>query len=240
MWAKLISSYEGNEKVKDVKLQTYRLKFEQLKMNEDESVSKYFLRVEELVNAMKGLSEKIGEAPLAQKILRSLPDKFNPKVFAIEETNDLKTLSIDELLGTLTAYEMRISKDKPTITEASFKADKHADSEMEEIEANFVRNLKIGSGKYKGKFPYKCFNCGKVGNFAYKCPYKEKYQNYFDEENHAFKRYNKNNNYKKKSLCVNDVDPSEATDSESSCEDKLNDFMLMAIEVLNMNMMEVI
>ena len=77
MWDKLISSYEGNEKVKDAKLQTYRLKFEQLKMNEDETVSKYFLRVEELVNAMKGLGEKIGEAPLVQKILRSLLDKFN-------------------------------------------------------------------------------------------------------------------------------------------------------------------
>jgi hypothetical protein len=62
MWDKLISSYEGNEKVKDAKLQTYRLKFEQLKMNEDETVSKYFLRVEELVNSMKGLGEKIEDA----------------------------------------------------------------------------------------------------------------------------------------------------------------------------------
>ena len=40
MWDKLISSYEGNEKVKDAKLQTFRLKFEQLKMNEYETVSK--------------------------------------------------------------------------------------------------------------------------------------------------------------------------------------------------------
>ena len=111
-------------------------------MNEDETVSKYFLRVEELVNSIKGLGEKIGEAPLVQNILRSLPNKFNPKVSAIEEMNDLKTLSIDQLLGTLTAYEMRISKDKPTIREASFKANKHADSEMEEIEAKFVRILK--------------------------------------------------------------------------------------------------
>ena len=31
MWDKLVSSYEGNEKVKDAKLQTYRLKFEELK-----------------------------------------------------------------------------------------------------------------------------------------------------------------------------------------------------------------
>ena len=40
MWDKLINNYEGNEKVKGVKLQTYRLKFEQLKMNEDETISK--------------------------------------------------------------------------------------------------------------------------------------------------------------------------------------------------------
>ena len=95
MWDKLISSYEENEKVKDAKLQTYKLKFEQLKMNEDETVSKYLLIVEELVHAMKGLGENIGEAPLVQNILRSLPNKFNPKVYAIEEMNDLKTLSID-------------------------------------------------------------------------------------------------------------------------------------------------
>jgi hypothetical protein len=91
MWDKLISSYEGNEKVKHAKLQTYRLKFE-LKMNEDETISKYFLRVEELVNAMKGLGEKFDDSLLVHKILRSLPDKFNPKASAIEELNDLKTL----------------------------------------------------------------------------------------------------------------------------------------------------
>ena len=46
MWDKLISSYEGNEKVKDAKLQTYRIQFEQLKMKEDETVGKYLMRVE--------------------------------------------------------------------------------------------------------------------------------------------------------------------------------------------------
>jgi hypothetical protein len=118
MWDKLINSYEGNEKVKGAKHQTYRLKFEQLKMNEDEIISKYFLRVEELVNAMKGLGETFDDS--LQKILRSLPDKFNPKVSAIEELNDLKTLSIDQLLGTLTAYEMRINRDKSSRREVIF------------------------------------------------------------------------------------------------------------------------
>jgi hypothetical protein len=172
MWDKLISNYEGNEKVKDAKLQPYRLQFEQLKMNEDEIVNKIFLRVEELVNSMKGLGEKIEDVLLVQKILRSLPDRFNPKVSAIEKLNDLKTLSIDQLLETLTAYEMRISKDKSTTREASFKADKNEDSRADEIEAKFVRRLKKGSRKYQGKFPFKCFNCGKIGHFASKCPHK--------------------------------------------------------------------
>jgi hypothetical protein len=64
MWDKLISSYEGNEKVKDAKLQTYRIQFERLKMKEDEIVGKYFLRVEEMVNAMKSFCETIEEPSL--------------------------------------------------------------------------------------------------------------------------------------------------------------------------------
>jgi hypothetical protein len=84
MWDKLINSYEGNEKVKDAKIQTYRMKFEQMNMNENEIVGKYLLRVEEMVNAMKELGETIEEPYLVQKILRSLPNWFNPKVSAIE------------------------------------------------------------------------------------------------------------------------------------------------------------
>jgi hypothetical protein len=230
MWDKLISSYEGNEKVKDAKLQTYRVQFEQLKMKEDETVGKFFLRVEELVNAMKELGEKIEEPFLVQKILRSLPDRFNPKVSAIEELNDLKTFEFDQLLGTLTAYEMRIVKDKTTSREASFKAEKNEDSEPDEIEEKIVKRLKKGSCKYKGKLPFKCFNFGKIGHFANKCPHKRKDQTCDDEEKHKHKNFFKENNFKKKSLCVNnDDDPSDDEDNESSIEDKLNDFMLMSM-----------
>jgi hypothetical protein len=104
MWDKIIISYEGIEKVKDAKLQTYRVQFEKLQMKEDETIWKYFLRIEELVNAMKALGEKIEEPSLVQKTLRSMLDRFNPKVSAIEELNDIKDLAFDQLLGMLTAY----------------------------------------------------------------------------------------------------------------------------------------
>jgi hypothetical protein len=37
-------------------------------MKEDETIGKYFLGIEELVNAMKALGETIGEPSLVQKI----------------------------------------------------------------------------------------------------------------------------------------------------------------------------
>jgi hypothetical protein len=203
-------------------------------MDEDETISKYLLRIEELVNTMKGLGETIDESFLVQKILRSLPDRFNSKVSAIEEIVDLKTLTLDQLLGTLIYYEMRITKGKSTTREASFKVDKNTDSDVDDIEANFVRRLKKGSGKYKGKLSFKCFNSGKIGHFTSKFPYKRKDYTYDNEEKHKHEKVYKENNFKKKILCVNnDDDTSDDESNDSSIEDKINDIMLIALEYLN-------
>jgi hypothetical protein len=43
IWDKLRNIYEGDTKVKEAKLQTYRGQFEQLKMKEDENIATYFL-----------------------------------------------------------------------------------------------------------------------------------------------------------------------------------------------------
>ena len=79
--------------------------------------------------------------------------------------------------------------------------------------------------------PFKCFNCSKISHFASKCPYKGKDQVSDDEKEHKHKKFNKENNYKKKSLCVNNDDSSsDEAGYESTSRNDTNAFMLMAIE----------
>ena len=45
-----------------------------------------------------------------------------------------------------------------------------------------MRKLKRGTGKFKGKLPFKCFNCGKVGHFSSKFPYAKGLESDEEEE----------------------------------------------------------
>jgi hypothetical protein len=76
-------------------------------MKEDENIATCFLQVDEIVNTIRGLGEKIENSVIMQKILRSLPMRFDPKISSLEEIQDLATLRMDELHGILTSYEMR-------------------------------------------------------------------------------------------------------------------------------------
>ena len=83
IWDKLQNIYEGDIKVKETKLQTYRGQFEQLKMKEDEDIKAYFLRVNEIVNAIIVLGEEIEESVIVQKILKSFAMRFNPNISSL-------------------------------------------------------------------------------------------------------------------------------------------------------------
>ena len=78
-------------------------------MTEDESVSEYNERVLEIANDSLLLGEKIHESKIVRKVLRSLPRKFDIKVTAIEEAQDITTLKLDELFGSLLTFEMAMS-----------------------------------------------------------------------------------------------------------------------------------
>lgn len=73
---------------------------------------------------------------------------------------------------------------------ASEREEAHQESDSskedsDEEEVNFMRKVNKGLGKEKGKFPFKCFNCGRIGNFSSKCSNKNK-----EKEEYEHKRNN--------------------------------------------------
>ncbi|KAK2354134.1 gag-protease polyprotein [Trifolium repens] len=109
-WEILKTTHEGTPKVKMSRLQLLTTKFENLRMKEDESVHDFHMNVIDFSNSFDSLGEKIPEEKLVRKILRSLPRKFDMKVTAIEEAQDISSMKVDELIGSLQTFELYINE----------------------------------------------------------------------------------------------------------------------------------
>lgn len=77
---KLKSINEGNDKIKEAKLKTLRAYFEGLKMNDEKYIISYMLKVNNIINYIRGLGEKIKDKVIIKKILRSLTSRLDAKV----------------------------------------------------------------------------------------------------------------------------------------------------------------
>ncbi|XP_050908522.1 uncharacterized protein LOC127122185 [Lathyrus oleraceus] len=88
-------------------------------MKESETVSDYITRVQIVVNQLTRNGKTVTDAQVVENILISLTNKFENIVYAIEESKDLSTLSVEELAGSLEAHKQRkIKKKEEAVEEA--------------------------------------------------------------------------------------------------------------------------
>ena len=78
-------------------------------MKEEESIQDFHMNILDMDKSFDALGEKMSEDKLVRKILRSLPKRFDMKVTAIEEAQDISTMKVDELIGSLQNHEIIIN-----------------------------------------------------------------------------------------------------------------------------------
>ncbi|WOH12137.1 hypothetical protein DCAR_0831636 [Daucus carota subsp. sativus] len=83
-WDILKTEFQGSAKVIEVKIQILSRDFETLLMKDGESVQEFLSRVSGIVSQMRALGETIPDKKIVCKVLRSLPQKFDSVVSAIE------------------------------------------------------------------------------------------------------------------------------------------------------------
>ncbi|GJU33283.1 zf-CCHC domain-containing protein [Tanacetum coccineum] len=115
IWKTLLITHQGNNQVKDNKIDLLVQQYEQFVISEDESIDSAFARFNTIITSLKALDEGYSSKNYVRKFLRALHPKWRAKVMAIEESKDLTSLSLDELIGNLKVHEMIIKKDSKIV-----------------------------------------------------------------------------------------------------------------------------
>ncbi|GJY45166.1 zf-CCHC domain-containing protein [Tanacetum coccineum] len=142
-----------------------------------------FARFNTIITSLKALDEGFSSKNYVRKFLRALLSIIGRNVTAIElQSNDLTSLSLDELIGNLKVYEAK--------TESSDEDSSNSDSEDEEYamavkefkkffkrRGRFARQPRDERKSFQrsrsdkdGKSERKCFRCGDPNHFIGECP----------------------------------------------------------------------
>ncbi|GJR75533.1 zf-CCHC domain-containing protein [Tanacetum coccineum] len=156
---------KNNEAKMDNKIDLFVQQYEQFTILEEESIDSGFARFNTIITSLKALDEGFSSKNYVRKFLRALHPKWRAKVTTIEESKDLSSLALDELIGNLKVHEVVMEKDseiyrgkKERVKSIALKAKKESSddetstSESDDEEyAMAVRNFKKFFRR-KGKF----------------------------------------------------------------------------------------
>ncbi|GKB19926.1 retrovirus-related pol polyprotein from transposon TNT 1-94 [Tanacetum coccineum] len=165
VWDKLQETFEGTDRVKAVRLLTLKREFELLRMKDDELVKDYSARMVDVVNQMRLHGEVVKDQKVVEKMMISVPPKFEAKISAIEESCDLDTLTVSELTSKLQAQEQRVSIRSEEKVEGAFRVSSR--SNKGSTSQNYSSTPK------KGTFP-PCNICQNTNHEEANCWFKDK------------------------------------------------------------------
>ena len=121
-WDILHQEFHGDKQVRSIMLQGLRRDFEYTRMRDDEILSGYITRLLELVNQMKGYGEDLTKGRIVQKLLISLTKEFDPVCYVIEQTRDIETIEVQEVIAALRGFAQRLDRHAESTTEKAFSS----------------------------------------------------------------------------------------------------------------------
>ena len=108
-WLTLKVKSRGVSRIRKARIQSLKRDYENLSMDDDDLFLDYFRKLSCVVNELRSLGEVITDAEVAAKLLRSVSGKFDAITTSIEQFQDLETITLEEVIGTLKVHEDKLN-----------------------------------------------------------------------------------------------------------------------------------
>ncbi|GJX18245.1 retrovirus-related pol polyprotein from transposon TNT 1-94 [Tanacetum coccineum] len=136
---------------------------------EEESINSGFARFNTIITSLKALDEGFSSKNYVRKFLRALHPKWRAKVTTIEESKDLSSLALDELIGNLKVHEVVMEKDfeiykgkKERVKSIALKAKKESSDDETSTSESDNKEYAMAVRKFK--------KCGDPNHLIGDCP----------------------------------------------------------------------
>lgn len=181
IWNYLKSEYEGDTRIRGMQVLNLIRDFEMQKMKETETIKEYSDRLLSIANRVRLLGSSLADSRIVEKILVTVPERFEATITTFENTKDLSNITLAELLSALQAQEQRRVMRQEGAVEGALPA-KHLDNDKNRRAKN--KKFQVASGEsfstsntskagyrrsgVKKDYP-PCQHCGRKGHPPYKC-----------------------------------------------------------------------
>ncbi|XP_055960666.1 uncharacterized protein LOC130015126 [Mercurialis annua] len=174
IWDYLKQEYQGDEKTKNMQALNLIREFEMMKMKETESIKSYSEKLLGIANKVRLLGKNFLDERIIQNFFVTLPEKYESKISSLEETKDLSTISLSELVKALQAQEQRRilrNQEIEHTTEGALMAKTSWKKEKSQCGHCKKNGHEENDCWHKGK--PQCFNCKRFGHLQQYCRFKK-------------------------------------------------------------------
>ncbi|KAH0748920.1 hypothetical protein KY290_028152 [Solanum tuberosum] len=170
VWDCLKTEYEGDERIRGMQVLNLVREFELQRMKESETINEYSDRLLNIANRVRLLGSTFNDSRIVEKILVTVPEKFEATVTTLENTKDLSKITLAELLSAFQAQEQQRVMRHEGVVEGALLV-KHQDEGRNKKKQNKKiqgQNSENVAKSKKASYP-PCRHCEKKGHPHFKC-----------------------------------------------------------------------
>ena len=170
IWKHLREEYQGNERVRNMQVMNLIREFEMVRMKESQTIKDYAEQLPTIANKVRLLAKEFSDERVVQKNFVTLPEKYEATISSLENTKDLSSITLAELLNALQALEQRRLMRQGSSVEGAFQVKTQTNEGNTRRRKNKKNNNKPSNNNNQktGTYP-PCPHCKKTNHPQQKC-----------------------------------------------------------------------